>query len=224
MLFCALLKNIHSAEDSRGFDIDRGGAFDTNASSCVLNTAEEGSRAYLNVNVLGEIDVDPAENGRCNYGNVVIDVRVLNVRIDTAEHRGEGASLKILARIVGIGAREENEVCLAAFIERILGRCAFRLLEECADDKTEAYDHDNGGDAKLEESAEAENITCGEKKSYADKQSDDVSRFVLLGKKTDDRGNDDEERPPAVKENVDAYDLELVQREDRSDGDEDYAP
>ena len=45
----------------------------------------------------------------------------------------------------------------------------------------------------------------------ADADTDEISRFVFFVKQTDQTGNDDEERPPAVKENVDICDPHSIE-------------
>ena len=97
-------------------------------------------------------------------------------------------------------------------------------VEDAAEDEAEADGNKNDGEDDLPGDVVRENISSREEKDDTDADYDEAGELFFVGEEADDAGNDDEQSPPSVKENVDIKEADGVAAENDAKCDDGDAP
>lgn len=176
--------------------------------------------------IVGNVDSYAAEDGTRLDGAVPIYDSTAKVALYATEAR---CKLRTVENPVGI-------IALSAVEHGGIGRdLSSLILYPCADivglaflrrGKYELYaDYRNDRrHEKLPEDLKLENILTAEQKKYAHCEEYEACDLIALGDEVHKRGNDDKERPPAIKKDIKFYDIEGIQGYYRRYKYENYSP
>lgn len=74
--------------------------------------------------------------------------------------------------------------------------------KNASENQPQADYYDDGGEDEFPQNHKAEHLSAGKQKKNAYANADDAAGFVAVGYKTDKAGNDDKQRPPSFKKQV----------------------
>ena len=169
------------------------------------HTAEDGIGTDLDIQPLRDVNIDTAEDGRGIDDAVAVDDGTPQVALDAAENGVQPGTLKHLAGVVKGGAGEGRRPASDGAVFLYLFENLFTpVAEHTAENQLHTDDHDDCREKQLPEHSEVQDVLTAEQQKHADADADEMAGLIVVREQADGAGHDDEQRPPAVKENVDA--------------------
>ena len=176
----------------------------------VVNASENGGAVYHHVHVVRHKNVNAPENGGDLQAAVLGDQSFPQVVLHAPEHGADLCPFKGLLlqhhRLTGEGGE-------GVPVSRILKDkgSGSALAEDAPENHLKADNHNNSRHQQLPQLVKAHHVLAGQQQKHADGKAHQISRFVPVGHKPDGTGDDEKQRPPAVKENGKIHNVQRPQ-------------
>ena len=184
----------------------------------VGSAPEDRARAQTDVYPVGHKNINTAEDRACVDSAVALKGRAAQVALDTSEHRVKLRAVESSAGIIQLcaGKGRISLTYVVALDLDILPYPRALIRHYRMDYQANAYHDYHSGHEQLPHHREAEYSEAAEQQTNADAQSDYTAGLVTVGDQADKGRNNNKQRPPAVKEDIDVCKTDGIQCENNA--------
>lgn len=187
--------------------------------------AKNVAAADLYINVFGHEDGNAAKNAVCVNSAIPFDNGIAQIELRATENNVELGRMKHLF-IIAYAVRRKNGVCrvditiklvivtviIVVIIIIVIIHISSLFAKQTSKQQLQSHSYYKNGQKQLPKYGIIQNVACAQKQKYTKQNAAKIADNVTVGKEIDRARNNDKERPPTPKKDIDVGDLKRVER------------